>query len=320
MNIDLKDRIAGLLYGYAIGDALGIGTELMPKWIVEKKYPMGLTDYSQIVRDAHRSQWQRGEWSNDTNYVLLLVDSLCDCEGVDHLDYAKKLSNFLKTSPDDFSTHLRWLLSQPDYAEKPFEVARRVWRVMKDEESPSDSLGRALVMGVWNENVRQNTIENCRLTHPKPRCETSAVVIALMVNSILWKGKEISYKTLHNAVKKRNMETLDYIKTAHDGTLEDFDLSDPKTSWFVRKTMGAALWALWHCSSPNEGLIKIVNEGGDADTNAALALGLLGLKYGINSIDRKYIDQLVNAERIEAAVEKLTALLKKKFFNEQPLD
>lgn len=316
MNKELREKIAGLLYGYAIGDALGLGTELMTRPVAEMKYPDLLTDYSQIVRDAHRSQWQRGEWSNDTNYVLLLIDSLCECESVDHLDYAHRLSHYFHTHKDDFTTHLRWLFSQPDYSGNPFAVARRVWIDMKDEESPSDSLGRALIIGLWNENIKDNAIDNCRLTHPKPRCEIAAVVIAHMVNSLLWKGKEVPYVILHSIVKKKNIGTLDYLETAHDGELEDFNLSDPATCMHVRKAMGAALWALWHCTSPNEALIKIVNQGGDANTNAALAIGLLGLKYGISSINPKYIDNLIGKEKIEKAVDKLTLLLEKRFMTE----
>ena len=320
MNINLQDKIEGLLYGYAIGDALGIGTEFMSRRVAERKYPDKLTDYSQIVRDAHRSQWKRGEWSNDTNYVLALIDSICENEGVDHIDYARRLTEIFRRQPDDVTTHLRWVLSQPDYTQKPYEVARRVWREMKDEESPSDNLGRALIIGLWNENVKENTLNNCRLTHPKPRCEISARVISGMVNSILWHNREVSYEDIHNAVKENNLETLDYIEIAHDGELEDFELGDMSNYWYVRKAMGAALWALWHCKSPNEALIKIVNEGGDADTNASLAIGLLGLKYGIGSIDRKYIDNLINAERIGDAAKRLTALLEKKFVNDKTLD
>lgn len=320
MTKNLKSRIHGLLYGFAIGDALGLGTEFMSRKVVEKKYPDLLTDYSQIVRDAHRSQWQRGEWSNDTSYILALIDSLCECDGVDHIDYARRLSNLYKEKHDDFTIHLRWIFSQPDYEERPFEVARRVWRDMQYRQSPSDNMGRALIMGIWNENVRENTIQNCRLTHPRPHCEVSALVIAYMANSILWKDREIPYADMYELVKKNNEEILDYIDIAHDGELKDFDLGNMNQYWFVRKAMGAALWSLWHCSSPNEALIKIVNEGGDADTNASLAIGLLGLKYGVEAIDRKYIDNLIGADIIEDAANRLTALLEKHFLNDKTLD
>ena len=58
-----------------------------------------------------------------------------------------------------------------------------------------------------------------------------------------------------------------------------------------------------------------MNQAGDADTNASLAVGLLGLKYGVKALDPKYIDNLIGKERIDEAVEKLTALLQKKFVN-----
>ena len=315
MNINLKERIAGLLYGVAIGDALGLGTELMTRRVAEKKYPNGLTDYSQSVRDAHRSQWTRGDWSNDTNYVLELIDSICECEEIDHTDYAHRLAKLYDNCHDDFTTHMRWVLSQKDYPDNPFEVARRVWRDMKEMESPSDALGRALIIGVWTDNIRENAIKNCRLTHPTTRCETSAILIAYMANSILWQEHEVPYDVLHDIVKQKNIETLDYLETAHDGKLEDFGLDNMSNFFYVRKAMGAALWALWHCDNPNEALLKIVNQAGDADTNASLAVGLLGLKYGVKALDPKYIDNLIGKERIDEAVEKLTALLQKKFVN-----
>ncbi|MFI3329927.1 MAG: ADP-ribosylglycohydrolase family protein, partial [bacterium] len=39
-------------------------------------------------------------------------------------------------------------------------------------------------------------------------------------------------------------------------------------------------------------IIKIINNGGDADTIAAIAGGLLGCIYGYNSIPKRWIDVL----------------------------
>ena len=49
MKIDLNDRVKGTLMGLAVGDALGYGTEFMPKTKVCFNYPDGLKRYSDIV-------------------------------------------------------------------------------------------------------------------------------------------------------------------------------------------------------------------------------------------------------------------------------
>lgn len=56
MKGSLINKIKGVLFGGAIGDALGLGTEFIKKEDVQKHYPNGLHDYSQIVQDYHRSR------------------------------------------------------------------------------------------------------------------------------------------------------------------------------------------------------------------------------------------------------------------------
>ena len=57
-------------------------------------------------------------------------------------------------------------------------------------------------------------------------------------------------------------------------------------------TLFAALWCYFHANSFEEGLLRVVNEGGDADTNAAVACAILVAKFGYSSIPSKYIDGL----------------------------
>ncbi|RUA23682.1 MAG: hypothetical protein DSY76_09200 [Bacteroidetes bacterium] len=39
----------------------------MSKEEVRANYPDGLTDYSQIIQEKHRSKWQKGAWADDTD-------------------------------------------------------------------------------------------------------------------------------------------------------------------------------------------------------------------------------------------------------------
>ena len=63
----INDRFLGTIFGQAVGDALGLSTEFMSKQEVDRFYPNGIEDYSQIVQDDHRRRWQRGDWTDDTD-------------------------------------------------------------------------------------------------------------------------------------------------------------------------------------------------------------------------------------------------------------
>lgn len=62
---------------------------------------------------------------------------------------------------------------------------------------------------------------------------------------------------------------------------------------YTLKTLSAAVWCLYHVESFLEGLLAVVNAGGDADTNAAVVCSLLGAKYGYKSIPPYYIENLL---------------------------
>ena len=91
MSLDLKEKFYGCLFGGAIGDALGLGTEFMMPNEISRRYPDGLHDYSQIIRDAHRSQWDCGDYTNDTEIVVRMIGKICDSGRIDVRDFATAL-------------------------------------------------------------------------------------------------------------------------------------------------------------------------------------------------------------------------------------
>jgi hypothetical protein len=61
-----------------------------------------------------------------------------------------------------------------------------------------------------------------------------------------------------------------------------------KASGFVIETMEAALWAFYHTNSFEEGALKAVNLGDDADTVGAVYGMLAGVYYGVNAIPTEW--------------------------------
>lgn len=312
MAKSIKEKVYGAIFGYAIGDALGIGTEFMSRSEVARYYPKGLTDYSQIIRDAHRSQYKRGECSTDTKIVAVQLQSLIDNGKIDYQDVARCYRELYEVENVDLTTNLRWVLSQPDYTKDPFAAAKRVWGIMKKFEASNECLGRAFFAGIWNEDLDESMIKYCRLTHVHPRCEAASAVIAHMAASLMWDDKVATYEDIVATAKKINPDSVRYVQAAYHGTLSDLDLDDADTFWFVRKAMACALWAVWHTKNPTETLYAIIAEGGDADTNASLSYGLLGIKYGFSALEPQLVEGLVNKGTIEKLAQDFTTLLEKR--------
>jgi ADP-ribosylglycohydrolase len=53
--------------------------------------------------------------------------------------------------------------------------------------------------------------------------------------------------------------------------------------------------------------LAIIHEGGDADTNAAVAGALLGARFGCTGIPQEWLDGLVFGPELEERVERLIA-------------
>jgi len=69
-----------------------------------------------------------------------------------------------------------------------------------------------------------------------------------------------------------------------------------KTQGFVRVALRLAFWELLHAPDFESALVDVVNRGGDADTNGAIAGALLGARYGEDGIPRRWRKAVESAE------------------------
>src|SRR5690348_13359293 len=79
------DKIRGVLYGQAIGDALGKSTEYMTRDHIKKNYGKPILPsfkYENIVQDYHRSTWKVGDWTDDTDLAILTMQIIIDDKGI----------------------------------------------------------------------------------------------------------------------------------------------------------------------------------------------------------------------------------------------
>lgn len=288
-----KDKIYGTIFGQAIGDALGLGTEFLSKTEVREKYPDGLKEYSQIIRDYHRAKFQPGSWSDDTDMMLCIANAIIEDKGINLHTIARNFKQWVY-APETRGVGQTTLkvLSIAEYVEKPHQVAELIWRMTRTKNAANGSVMRTAIIGLKKENVAQTAEDVCKLTHFDPRCVGSCVIVSEIINHLIWHDEQLSYSQIMTIGNKYDKSIAEYIDKAYYNGIESLELDEPSSIGYTLKALGSALWCLFHANDFEEGLLRVVNEGGDADTNAAVACAMLGAKFGYTSIPQKYTDGL----------------------------
>lgn len=291
--METKDKIYGTIFGQAIGDALGLGTEFMSKTEVREKYPDGLKEYSQIIRDYHRAKFQPGSWSDDTDMMLCIANAIIKDKGINLHTIARNFKQWVY-APETRGVGQTTLkvLSIAEYVEKPHQVAELIWRMTRTKNAANGSVMRTAIIGLKKENVAQTAEDVCKLTHFDPRCVGSCVIVSEIINHLIWHDEQLSYSQIMTIGNKYDKSIAEYIDKAYYNGIESLELDEPSSIGYTLKALGSALWCLFHANDFEEGLLRVVNEGGDADTNAAVACAMLGAKFGYTSIPQKYTDGL----------------------------
>lgn len=292
-----KDKIKGCIYGQAVGDALGLGTEFMSQDEVKKYYSKGLVYYDQIIQDAHRKRWQKGSWTDDTDMMICIAKARKNC----HFDLNKIAHNFkdwFNGTPMGIGRHTFNVLCMGDYTKDPIKAADIIWRLYKCRSAANGGLMRTSIVAT-SPMVEEEEIANiCRLTHPDMRCIGSCVLYVRLIQNLIFNNIQLDISALKDIADRYDSRINEYIDLATNENPTVLSLDDNMMGYTL-KTMSVALWSLWHYNSFKDGLLSVVNLGGDADTNAAVSCALLGAKYGFSNIPQYYVDNLQNKQIIE---------------------
>ena len=152
-NEIIKERFLGTIFGQAVGDALGLSTEFMSKQEVDRFYPNGIEDYSQIVQDDHRRRWQRGDWTDDTDMMLCILDSFVACQKVDVLDIARRFKEWMMNGGMGIGRHTYNVMALGDYTSNPQKAAEIIWKMGKKKAAANGAVMRTSVVGLMKDNV-----------------------------------------------------------------------------------------------------------------------------------------------------------------------
>ncbi|MBS7334195.1 MAG: ADP-ribosylglycohydrolase family protein [Weeksellaceae bacterium] len=293
----IKDKIKGLFYGQAIGDAIGLATEFLTKEEVTKIYPHRVNTYSDIHQDDHRVRWLKGDWTDDTDQFLAIVDSIIKTKNVDEFAFAKELIAWFNECPMGIGNTVLKVLKIPGYTSNPHKAAELIWKQSRENVASNGAIMRTSVLGAfqyWDVNqVISNTIKICKTTHSDPRCIGSCVIISLIISNILRENNFLTINDIKNIAKNYDDRILKYIDLSLTTDINELDLNNDDDLGYTLKTLSAGLWAYFNRTNFTETISEIIHQGGDADTNAAVAGSLLGVIDGYETLPTPLIEGLI---------------------------
>ena len=293
------EEIKAVIFGHAVGDALGVPVEFQTRLTLDADPVTDMRGYGTYPVPA-------GSWSDDTSMTLCALDALAqksflwDAVMVNFGRWYYK-DEFTPTGKMfDVGTTCRlaiydFFLNQID--------AEHCGR--RDERSNGNgSLMRIIPFVLYAPNDLAFIEKASCLTRAHRCSQIACGVYALILEELLSKRKVAAYtEGLRKAEDRYGLES-EWIHFAPLLEIEKRSRASIRSSGYVVDTLEAALWCLATTDSYRECVLKAVNLGDDTDTVAAVAGGLAGGVYGLNGIPQEWLKSLQRKEYIEDLCEK----------------
>lgn len=287
LNSKQHDRAAGAIVGTAVGDALGAGYEFAR---IDPDEPI------QMIGGG-LGNFDPAEWTDDTSMALMILEvtargvSLSSGEGLDMV--AENFVRWYDSRPPDIGITTSAVLSGRDRSAK--DMTKRAARMLARGERTggNGSLMRTAPVAL----ATLDSAERCfiaakkvsDLTHSDPRAAEACQLWSYAIRHAVLHG---TYEGVFLAVKQFDDEVRRYwenmLVTAQNGSPKDF----PNNGWVVH-ALQTAWWAITNATGQGHERVEnalelCVRAGGDTDTTAAIAGGLLGAVHGVSAIKAEW--------------------------------
>lgn len=355
------DFIKGVIYGGAIGDALGIATEFMNHHDIKKYYDgVEVYTYDIIIQDYHRSTWKKGDWTDDTDFTILAMKTFIENKNFNINKYARKMIDYINyglPECDDTKGHgigntfnIWWgdMYSETD----PLKAGLRSYIYNPYHQMFNESNGGIMKTAIIStfkydnfDEVVKNTVNICAITHPSPLCVYTCIVINYIISKLLnTSDRSKNYifniilnvindtkkyikeyidtinKNIHNILNENNNDDImlnnikeiindKYEKFKERYTVQNLSYEVEYVLYFENltlydlqnnqgHTLKPLLCAVYSMRKALDGekfeniISSIINQGGDSDTNCAVAGAVLGAFFGKSKLPQEYINGL----------------------------
>ncbi|VVB84137.1 ADP-ribosylglycohydrolase [uncultured archaeon] len=302
----LRNKYTGCMLGAAIGDALGKQNEgLKRKDILSKGY---VKDYGLAPAGCPGENLRSGQFTDDTEQMILLAQSLIECSGFDAADFAARIARW---GADALADPVRKKLVGPSSSAAVSRLNSGVsWQESGSIIPSCGSAMRAAPMGLFYSNldeIEEKAALSSIPTHNSSAAIAGAVAVGLGVRCAL-DGMECP-----KIIKECFERSSKYDEGLGKKILYSFDMSDEEpdrafeklgTSYLVYETVPSAFYCFSrYFDEPEKAMIEAVNAGGDTDSIACITGALCGARHGMDVFPERWIKGLEKRERIEKIAE-----------------
>lgn len=318
-----EKQINGALYGFIVGDALGVPVEF------KKREYLKQNPIINMMENKYRKT-TKGYWSDDTAMTLCTVRSIIDVKGVNIKLQESIMNNYLKWADKGymainnrtFGIGQATLRSMMEYSKsKSFEEYYE--NKLKKEEKRNGGNGALMrilplilylyqfdfsenekISETENLNRKYEFIEfNVRLTHNNFINAQSCIFYTMFIFNLLETNNlNESYDLSIRQFKERYKYVPQDLKRIISKKVIYADEDEIKSTGYVVYTLEASLWCLFNSNDFKELVLKAVNLGEDADTVGAITGSLGGIYYTYNQIPEDLLNQLCEKDMIDTTI------------------
>jgi ADP-ribosyl-[dinitrogen reductase] hydrolase len=280
---NLVRRATASLLGLAVGDALGATTEFMNPVDIRKRY--GIHDR---IRGGGWLNLAPGRVTDDTEMAQCVARAILGKGGWDLPAVAEEFARWLRGNPVDVGATCRRGI-------RDFILKRQLSTPPNEWDAGNGATMRVAPVALFalgdEKLLSRLALEQARLTHNHPLSDASCVTVARMV---------------HRGILGTPMAGLRAAAEELAGLHPEFRFEGRAggATAYVADTLRTVFHDFFSTRGFEECLVRIVNRGGDADTNGAIAGAIAGAHYGLEAIPGRWLralDPFVREELTETA-------------------
>ena len=288
----MDTRFRNCILGLAVGDALGMPVEGLSRENIKQIYGE--------IKDFHPSPYgdlEEGEWTDDTEQMLVLAESLIDTIYFDPENFAERLKKwFLETNSRRIGPSSRRAISN---------LLRGVhWSRAGVFSDTCGAAMRVAPIGLvyhFSLNLVEKYAEiSARVTHTGFAAIGGAVGVAVAIacNLLDFSDEELLAEVVKRVEPIDNLLS-EKIKFAYEISDRDVDYAVSKlgNSISTLDVVPMAFYAYFSGENFEQSLLKAVNAGGDTDSIAAICGALKGSSG--DEIPERWLEKLKNRELLE---------------------